>query len=83
MAQLPPQGGGGFGAAMMATAKLTLRVALNSAANNNNAMNYVASKLYESETAKQNWQTLDANARTIWLQRARTVVAALADTVAF
>lgn len=83
MAQPPQSSGGGFGAAMMATAKLTLRVALNSVANNQNVMNYVAGKLYENEVGKTDWNRIDAASKAIWQQRARTVVAALADTVAF
>ena len=75
--------GGGFGQIAMATAKLTLKAALNSITNNANIINYVSEQLYAHETGKTNWQTLPVENRAIWQQRVRTVVIALADTVSF
>ncbi len=75
-----PPSGGGLGALTMAAAKMTLKVALNTAVSNNRVINYAASRMYSDETGGD-WAKLDANGRAIWCQRVRSVILAVADTV--
>lgn len=75
-----PTGGGGFGALTMAAAKMTLKVALNTAVSNNRVINYAASKMYVDETGGV-WESLSVNDRAIWMNRVRSVILAVADTI--
>lgn len=80
MANPPTAGGSGLGALTMAAAKMTLKVALNTAVSNSRVVNFAASRMYSDETGGD-WAKLDANGRAIWMQRVRSVILAVAETV--
>lgn len=81
MNQPTKPGGPGLGALLMGATKLTLRAALNNVTANSNIINYVAGKMYADETGGD-WGKVSVAERALWQQRVRTVVVALADTVA-
>lgn len=72
---------GGFAAMALSASRLTLKLALNQTLTNRNVMDYVARRLYEDEEQKDDWKTLPPSQRAVWMERTRSVVAALADTV--
>lgn len=61
-------------------AKMALRMALTYVRDNGTVMSFLAQRLYEEETRGMDWVKLSAERRAIWLQRAHTVLAALAAT---
>lgn len=73
--------GGGFAALAMGTAKLTLKVALNSITSNPNIMSYAAGRLYADEVGGD-WDKVKPAERALWQQRVRSVIAALSETIA-
>lgn len=75
------RGGGGFGDLAITGAKLTLKVALNMVLNNRQLIDYVASRLYEDETASQDWKQLKPADKAIWIQRVQSTITALSGTV--
>lgn len=62
-------------------AKMALRMALTYVRDNSTVMTFLAQRLYEEETRRE-WSKLPAESRAIWLQRAHTVLSALAATTA-
>lgn len=73
--------GGGFGALAMSTAKLTIKMALNSITSQPRIIGYAAERLYVEETGGD-WSKVNNNERALWQQRVRSVIQALSDTVA-
>lgn len=60
---------------------MTLKVALNMVLNNRQLIDYVASRLYEDETASQDWKQLKPADKAIWIQRVQSTITALSGTV--
>ena len=70
-----------FGALATTGARLVLKVALQTAANDRNVVGHVAQRLYRDETNKQDWSRLSSTDRAIWEVRARSAIDALLETV--
>lgn len=70
-----------FGALATTGARLVLKVALQTAANDRAVVTHVATRLYRDETSKLDWPRLTSTERAIWEVRARSAIDALLETV--
>ena len=70
-----------FGALATTGARLVLKVALQTAANDRMVVVHVATRLYRDETGKNDWPRLSSTDRAIWEVRARSAIDALLETV--
>lgn len=71
----------GLGSLAAAGARLTLKVALNTALQNGALVQHLAAQLYESETLRTDWKSLTAGDRAIWQQRVHVVISSLGTTI--
>jgi hypothetical protein len=74
-------GGPGFGALAVFAGRMTVKVALNMAISNRNVLEFIAGRMYSDETNLKNWAALTPPEKAIWLERTRSVVTALGETV--
>lgn len=72
---------GSLGAVAMSVSRLTLKLALNQTLTNRSVMDYLARRMYQDEEQREDWTSLAPAQRAIWMERTRSAVAALADTV--
>jgi hypothetical protein len=73
-------GGQGLGALGMAAAKLTLRVALQTAANNPSIIAHVARRMAEAEGVPD-FKAVKGGDRALWSERARVALNAVVETI--
>lgn len=80
MASPSDNGGSGLGLALMG-GKMVLRIAISSVITNQTIIEYIASSMHRDESGGDGWKKLQLMERAVWMERARSSLRALMDTV--